>query len=307
MTISVLIAAHQSGARLAAALDGIRNQTHQSWELIVVDHGPADETPAILTEFKQTSARPVRYEHLPEEPMAVVRNRLLELAEGDAVAFLNPEDVWSPRHLADIAHHLSTEIDVVISDVRLVDRKSGRPLGDAGVPAQLITQPIRTLFSRDPIASLSAASFRRALAGMVGGFDPSFRIREARDFWLRCALAGARFAATGRTTCQSVKQRDSEPARALLIAEQAVRFYDKHRDLAAVPAALRRRLLAAALVTHGRLLRNTDPERAAHCFWRAWSMQPVHVQTLGQFALTGWTSSTPQSATPFSSDLAKGN
>jgi hypothetical protein len=47
-------------------------------------------------------------------------------------------------------------------------------------------------------------------------------------------------------------------------------------------------MLAAALVAHGRLLRNVDPARAARCFWRAWSLQPVQVQTLGEFALTEW-------------------
>jgi hypothetical protein len=125
-----------------------------------------------------------------------------------------------------------------------------------------------------------------------------FQIGSARDLWFRLALTGAQFELTHRSTVQCPKGRDPASASALLAAEHTVLFYEKHRDLAAVPAALRRRLLAASLVTHGRLLRNTDHARAARCFWRAWSLQPVHVQTLGEFALTEWH---PGSSSPFAS------
>ncbi len=291
MKISILIAARQADAHLAGALASLKDQVHTAWELIVAEYGTAGQTEQIVREFALSVSQSVHYHGLAETDTAgAARNHLLDLATGDPVAFLEPLDTWSPRHLANATTHLDAGADLVISDIRFFDPSNRRPAKEVATPAQLINNPVRALFSRDAIPSPSSVVMRRSVAEHTGAFDPRFRISEGRDFWLRAALASARFAASQRTTCQCPRSSDADPARALLLAEDAVLFYEKHRDLAAVPAALRRRLLANSLVAHGRLLRASDPARAARCFWRAWSLQPVYVQTLGQFALTGWRS-----------------
>ncbi len=211
------------------------------------------------------------------------------------VAFLDSGETWTARHLTNADQHCSPEVGVVVSDLRWIDRKGLRPPAEGAIPAQLAANPARTLFARDVVTSISSVALRREVAARIGGFDVRFRLGESRDFLLRCALHDTRFAATHRPTCEATKE-PADKSRLLLAAEQTVLFYEKHRDLAAVPAALRRRLLAASLVTLGRLLRDVDSARAARCFWRAWSLQPVHVQTLGQFALTGWRAGVPPPA-----------
>jgi glycosyltransferase involved in cell wall biosynthesis len=293
MKISVLIAAYRAGPTITAALASVRSQTHAEWELIVVEDGPRDDTEPIIRDFVAVARRPVVYENMGEtQGLASARNRLLELATGDAVAFLEPEDSWTPRHLANAVPQLSSGFDISVSDVRVFDPTTDRPISDSSPPPQLVTNPVRALFSRDVFVTNSCVVARRDAVTTAGRFDPRFQVGEGRDFWLRCALTGARFCETHRATCRSPR-RAANSARTLASADSAVQFYEKHRELAAVPAALRRRLLAASLVTQGRLLRATDPARAARCFWRAWSLQPVHVQTLGQFALTGWRVTTP--------------
>lgn len=295
MKIAVLIAIHGPGAALKQALASVHDQSHADWEVFVVEDGPPTEAEGIVRGFGNTAARPVHYESLGEQQgMASTRNRLLTLATGDAIAFLDPQDVWTPRHLANALPVLVGGADIVVSDIRpLEQQKSTRRSADISPPPQLESNPIRTLFTRDAIASISAVVIRREMASTVGRFDPRFGTGEARDFWLRCSLAGARFAATHRATCFCAGPQDDPDTRAALLSESAVEFFEKHRDLAAAPAALRRRLLAASLVAQGRLLRKSDPQRAARCFWRAWSLQPVHVQTLGQYALTSWRSNPP--------------
>ena len=298
MKISALIAANKSGATLTNALASVRIQTTAACELLIVDYGPPDETEEIVKGYAVSA--PVHYERLPEGTSPAARNRLIELATGDAVAFLEPADAWTARHLQNAEQHLANA-DLAVSDIRLFDRRNGRPLNEVAPPPQLATNPTRALFTRETILSPSSVVFRRELARRAGGFDPHFRVGAARDFWFRCALGAARFELTQRATCQCPKGGDGDPNRALLAAEHTVLFYEKYRDLAVVPAALRRRLLAASLVAHGRLLRNTDHARAARCFWRAWSLQPVQVQTLGEFALTEWQ---PGSSSPFASEPA---
>jgi len=291
MKISILIVACHSGPQMAAALASIRAQAHSDWELLVIEYDSADETRALVGAFRDTAPRPVQYLNLGgNHGPASARNRLLELAAGDGVAFLDPADQWLPFHLTNALEQLAGKADVVASDVRLFDRPTGRPLGAISIGPKLSLNPARALFVRDALAVPSSIAFRRDLAKRVGLFDPRFRTAATRDFMLRCALSGARFAATHSATCLSAGPSRPDPDRALLLAAQTVQFYEKHRDVSAVPATLRRRLLAASLVTQGRLLRTVDSALAARCFWRAWSLQPVSIQTLGQFALTGWRS-----------------
>jgi glycosyltransferase involved in cell wall biosynthesis len=288
MKISVLIAARHDGPRISRSLASLNAQSHSEWELLVVEYGSADETRQQVQDFGSTTDRAVHYLNLGENHGAAsARNRLLELATAEFIAFLDPGDEWTPTHLANAVNQLAEGADVVVSDVRITDPVSGRVLADITAPLQLSTNAARALFVRNPLTVPSSIAFRRTLAGRVGPFDLKFRALETRDFWFRCALRGARFVATHRPTCHSTQVTKPALSRVLLHADQTVQFYEKHREVSAIPAALRRRLLSASLVSQGRFLRESDPSRAAKCFWRAWSLQPVHVQTLGQFALMG--------------------
>ncbi len=289
MKISVLVAAHQSGPEMAGALASVRAQSHTDWELVVSEYDSADETQFTVRAFAAAVQKPVHYLNLGENHgPASARNRLLDLAMADWVAFLDPLDRWSPNHLENAAALLAGDSDIVASDVRLVDRTSGRSFGSLTVPDQLILNPTRTLFTRDALAVSSSVAFRRNVATRVGPFDPRFHSLETRDFWFRCALKEMRFTATHRATCDSPRKAKLPHASGVIAAEQIVQFHEKHRDVAAVPAALRRRFLSTSLVRLGRLLFGSDPARSARCFWRAWSLQPVDIQALGKIALTGW-------------------
>lgn len=298
MKTSVLIPAFQRRSRFAESLACLRTQAHGDWELIVVDIPDAGSVEALVRDFAAGAPCPVQFHALPTANLAAARNLLLARAQGEAIAFLEPGDVWTAHHLAIGVQHLVADADVVVSDIRLLDEARPEPRSEISPPAQLETYPTRALFMREAILSPSCAVFRRTIADRVGPFDLRFHLGEARDFWLRAAIAGAKFVPSHRATCQRVAARGEPVVDAILAAEEAVMFYEKHRDLPAVPSAMRRRLLAASLIAHGKLLRASDPAKAARSFWRAWSMQPVHVQTLGQFALTGWRSAPPPPEEP---------
>lgn len=293
MKISVLIAAHTAAEYLPTALSCLGAQTHTEWDLVVGTYGPHDGSGPILQQFA------AEHPAVTIEPLAGVdsashaMNQLLSKATGDAVAFLHPQDAWMPRHLAIAVQQLCSGADVVVSDVRVASlNPTGLPQ-EIAIPKQVSSSPLKTIFSRDVIPGASCVVMRRSTLSDVGHFDERFTSGAMRDLLLRCAVAGARFSTTHRATCRNGPSLLPARAGALRDAEEAVAFYEKHRDLAGVPAALRRRLLAGSLVAEGRLLRTSDPNAAARCFLRAWSLQPVHVQTLGQFALTGWRNQSP--------------
>jgi glycosyltransferase involved in cell wall biosynthesis len=294
MKISVLIPAFNAAPYIGAALDSVRAQTHHDWEVIVVEDGSRDATEEILRGFAKTCAQTILYHNLGENRgVGTVRNRLLELATGDAVAFLDADDTWQPAHLANAAAHLEQGADLVVSGVRTFDLVSQLPLEEIPAPRELVRDPVFTLFERSAIITSSCVVLKRALAQRTGVFDASLRIGEDRDYWLRAALAGAKFAVTDEFTCNYAKHLSSSMARTFVVAQHVTRFYEKYAELTVVPARLRRRLLAESLIVLGRLLRERDRRQSAECLWRAWRYDPFNPRIPAHLAFTGWRSVSP--------------
>ncbi len=291
MKITVLIAAAAAGDPVAMALGSVAVQSHTEWEVLVGGPETASEAESAVRRFAVGRPGVEFFRFQGVTSAAATYSRLLGKATGDAVAFLDPCDVWLPRHLAIAVQQLSSDADVIVADARLYD--SGQFIAEVPVPKQVATSPLKTLFARDVIPAKSCVVVRRSIALRAGPFDEQFASGGIRDFLLRLAAVGARFSATHRSTCRHSRTTLLPGARALREAQESCQFYEKHRDFAAIPSALRRRLLAGSLVNQGRLLRASDPAGAALCFRRAWALQPVHVQALGQYALTEWRLSGP--------------
>ena len=100
---SVVIPAHNSAGFIADALDSVRAQTFQDFEVIVVDDGSTDNTWQVL----QGCAGwfPGRCQSIRVEPSQNMgpggpRNLGIQQARGEFVAFLDSDDLWVPEHLA---------------------------------------------------------------------------------------------------------------------------------------------------------------------------------------------------------------
>src|SRR5437899_1262740 len=98
--ISILMPARDAAGTLAEALASIESQTCEDWELIVVDDGSRDDTPAILGAW---AARDGRLRVLREgESLGIVAalNRALAEARGEIIARMDADDVALPERLA---------------------------------------------------------------------------------------------------------------------------------------------------------------------------------------------------------------
>lgn len=289
MKVSVLIAAYQADRFIETALASVRAQSHRDWEVVVVEDGSVGATGEIVENFAKTCRQSVHYERLPENRgVAAVRNRLLDLATGEALAFLDADDTWEPSHLAAAVSQIENGADLVVSGVRTFDLAENRLLDQLPAPPSVVREPAVSLFRRSVIVTSSAVVFTRELADRVGRFDEELRIGEDRDYWLRCAISHARFRITRGLTCNYSKHSGSSMARTQLVARDTVRFYEKYQTLELVPRRLRRHLLAQSLMDAGRLLRRTNRAKSARCFLEAWRYEPLNLRILLHLAFTGW-------------------
>lgn len=88
MTVSVIIPAFDTAKTIRHALDSALAQTYPVHEIVVVDDGSRDDTPALVASY----GRPVRLLRQSNQGPSVARNRGVAAATGDWVAFLDSDD-----------------------------------------------------------------------------------------------------------------------------------------------------------------------------------------------------------------------
>jgi len=94
--VSLIIATFNHARFLGAAIDSALAQTLGAVDVIVVDDGSTDDTPAVLARY----AGRVRVLRQPNRGLAAARNAGLAAARGTYVAFLDADDVMAPTKLA---------------------------------------------------------------------------------------------------------------------------------------------------------------------------------------------------------------
>ncbi|MEK7349127.1 MAG: glycosyltransferase [Candidatus Eisenbacteria bacterium] len=187
-SVSILLPTRDRPEFLLEALQSVRQQTHPELELILVRDGGAplsDAARAVLDGFEF----PVAIEEHDGDPEGAARsrNRGVERARGDIIAFLDDDDVWEPRHTTALARalDLNPDIDVVYADARVVREETGqvRRIGrdfDAG------------LFMRDGFIPPSSMAARRGVFERFGLFDPEFTYSEDWEWLIRVLRGGGK-------------------------------------------------------------------------------------------------------------------
>ena len=127
---SVLLPTYNRAAFLPEAFDAIRAQRFADWELIVVDDGSTDDTPAVIEREIARTRQLVRVVSQPNAGVYAARNTALGLARGRFIAFYDSDDRWLPHHLSRCVAALDThaELDWVYGACRMVDHATGREL-----------------------------------------------------------------------------------------------------------------------------------------------------------------------------------
>ena len=86
--VSIIIPTYNYATYLPTAVQSCLNQTYKSIEIIVVDDGSTDGTKDVVKEFNDS----VIYFYQKNSGVSAARNKGLELAKGDYLAFLDSDD-----------------------------------------------------------------------------------------------------------------------------------------------------------------------------------------------------------------------
>ncbi len=97
---SIVMPCYNSGTYIRQAINSVRGQTYQDWELLVVDDGSTDNSADIIKGMEQTDGR-IKYlkTNAPSGSPIVPRNIGVKNALGRYIAFLDSDDAWLPNKL----------------------------------------------------------------------------------------------------------------------------------------------------------------------------------------------------------------
>jgi glycosyltransferase involved in cell wall biosynthesis len=185
--VSVIIPTYNRSRTLKKAVESVLNQTHANLELIIVDDGSADDTPAIIDWYKKRNQRKIILVQQKNRGPAAARNRGLAAAGHDLIAFLDSDD-WLHRDKIGLqVAAMQKEPDYLVSHTQEIWYRNGR----------LLNQKLRHrkesgyIFGRclDLCAvGMSTVMVRRQLVEQVGLFDEQLPCCEDYDYWLRVSV-----------------------------------------------------------------------------------------------------------------------
>ena len=97
--VTIIMPAYNSEKYLKDAIESVKAQTYQDWELFIIDDCSSDRTRILAEELAKTDERIVVEHNRENIGVAKTRNHGVKKAESDWVAFLDSDDMWTPDKL----------------------------------------------------------------------------------------------------------------------------------------------------------------------------------------------------------------
>jgi glycosyltransferase involved in cell wall biosynthesis len=180
--ISVLLPIYNGEKYLREAIDSILAQTYSHFELILIDDGSTDATPAIIAEYAPRDSRIRVQTHSKNSGRIAALNTGLGVARGEYIARMDQDDVSLPERFAKQVAHLEAHPETgILGTAATVMDKSGAPQG-------LMESPLRhelicwALCFYNPMIHPTIMA-RRDVMQSIGGYRVNYPMAEDYDLW----------------------------------------------------------------------------------------------------------------------------
>jgi len=180
--VSTIIPTFNRSNIIGQAIESALAQDWPNHEVIVVDDGSTDDTECVCKKFGSL----IVYVKQTNGGVSSARNRGIQLAQGEFIAFLDSDDLWMPRKLSLQMEQMlaNSEIAVCSTHVAHVPPRTVSPdFAKTGAPW-------KNLFWRGDSWETSTIVTRKVLLRKIGGFREDITHYEDRDCWLRLLFFG---------------------------------------------------------------------------------------------------------------------
>jgi glycosyltransferase involved in cell wall biosynthesis len=201
MRITVIIPFLNMRRYLSDAVESVYGQTFTDWEMLLVDDGSDDSSLELALEYARRDPARVRVlapSSSSGHGASAARNRGLQIARGDFIAFLDADDIWLPEKLERQIRLLTENSDAAMTFAR-VHYFFENPAEGAGwdqtfapleekvyAPPDLTMEFLR---NADIYPCPTATLIRRSALMEVEGFEERFRkVRTDLALWVKLSM-----------------------------------------------------------------------------------------------------------------------
>jgi len=184
MKVSVVIPTHNRSEQLIKTVESVLNQTHKEFEIIIVSDGSTDNTDQVIAELEQRDNRIKGIVYHPSGGANKARNKGIEAAKYEWVAFLDDDDQWYPDKLEAQLKVVQADesIGLVYTGVNVVyinENESYKSLGQHSGDLS------REILKSNVIGTTSTVMAKKELLEEVGMFDVDLPAIQDYDLWIR--------------------------------------------------------------------------------------------------------------------------
>ncbi|SKB14131.1 putative Sugar transferase-a glycosyl transferase [Planktothrix sp. PCC 11201] len=217
--VSVIIPVYNGEKYLAEAIQNAQNQDYHPLEIIVIDDGSTDKTAEIAAQFKDC----IRYIYQQNSGPASARNHGIKVANGEVIAFLDVDDLWSDDKLKLQANYLANNPSVEIVQGLIQQIQRFEDSENSHSIFKIVSNPYQ-------FVNLGSSIYRKSLFAKIGLFDETLRYAEDMDLLFRAWENNISKVVLDRVTLFYRKHDDNMTKGKKLVELGFVRIYKKHLD-----------------------------------------------------------------------------
>lgn len=203
--VSVLIPCHNAAPWLAATLESVLAQTWPHLEIILIDDGSTDESLAIASQFDHPNLRIIAQRN---QGAAATRNQALEIAQGEAIQFLDADDILAPDKIEQQMALLQEDPNYLIAGAWARFRRHPQEASFKPEPLWQDMAPVDWLvcaWSGHWMMHPAAWLVPKSLIQAAGPWNETLSLNDDGEYFARVILAsrGVRFCANARSYYRS--------------------------------------------------------------------------------------------------------
>lgn len=191
MDLSIIIPVYNAAPLLDRCLDSVFNQTTQyNYEVILVDDGSTDNSVEII---KSRNEKNILFYQQKNAGPSVARNKGIELANGEFLAFLDADDYWNDGYIEQTVSFLLNHKECIAVTVGQKHIAIGKqplywPILSNKIP--FIINDFYSFWASYQHVGTCSTTMRRDIVKKSKGQRTDLRVTEDWEFWFYLASFG---------------------------------------------------------------------------------------------------------------------
>jgi len=194
--ISVLLSVHNGETYLEESINSIIEQTYTNWELIIIDDGSTDQTPALLQQYNDSRIHIFTQNNIG---LTASLNRAASLAKGELFARQDADDIsHKKRFEQQVAHFMQSENLVLVSSRTAWIDCNNKILDIRDAPLNRVQAVKKMSLLTNPFVH-GSLMFKKTAFDAVSGYNDQLSTSQDFDLIIRMSALEKEYVGVSKT------------------------------------------------------------------------------------------------------------